>query len=52
MGFKTAQKIINLEKKENNNKDYRSKEKAHIKYSFLTQKFLLTIYYVLNITFV
>jgi len=33
-GFKTAQKKINLDKKENNNKDYRSKEKGHPKYSF------------------
>ena len=27
-GFKTAQKILNLRKKKNNNKDYRIKEKA------------------------
>lgn len=33
-GFTTAQKKINLGKKENNNKDYRSKEKVHPKYSF------------------
>lgn len=33
-GFKTAQKTVNLGKKENNNKDYRSKEKVHPKYSF------------------
>jgi len=33
-GFKTAQKTINLGKKENNNKDYRSKEKVHPKYTF------------------
>jgi hypothetical protein len=33
-GFKTAQKKVNLKKKENNNKDYRSKEKVHPNYSF------------------
>jgi hypothetical protein len=33
-GFKTAKKIINLSKKENNNKDYRTKEKIHPKCSF------------------
>ena len=33
-GFKTAQKIVNLGKKENNNKDYRSKQKIHEKYRF------------------
>lgn len=33
-GFKTAQKIVNLSKKENNNKDYRSKEKIHSHYTF------------------
>jgi hypothetical protein len=33
-GFKTAQKIVNLGKKENNNKDYRCKQKIHEKYSF------------------
>jgi len=35
-GFKTAQKIVNLEKKENNNKDYKCKQLfmviKHIKY--------------------
>lgn len=33
-GFTTAQKKINLKKKENNNKDYRSKEKVHPQCSF------------------
>ena len=33
-GFTTAQKIVNLGKKENNNKDYRSKHKVNPDYSF------------------
>ena len=45
-GLKTAQKCINLDKKENNNKDYRSKEKVHPKYSFSRQ--ILPFNYVLR----
>jgi hypothetical protein len=33
-GFKTAQKIVNLGKKENNNKNYRIKDKVHPRCSF------------------
>jgi len=33
-GFKTAQKIVNLGKKENNNKNYRIKDKVHPGYAF------------------
>jgi len=33
-GFKTAQKGVNLGKKENNNKDYRIKDKVHPGYTF------------------
>lgn len=33
-GFKSAQNVVNKKKKENNNKDYRTKLKAHPTYSF------------------
>jgi len=33
-GFKTAQRIVNLHKKENNNKDYRYKMKVQTYYKF------------------
>ena len=33
-GFKTAQKRVNLGKKENNNKDYKSKQKIKETYRF------------------